>query len=177
VITIVACRKTWQTQTPAPNLPGISDRARLDTYRPSPCSPASGQTVPVLDPRAYSVSPFTTHLVATACRTRGCAPRTPRTVEQDKPRPDQSAESSTNETARPLRHRRLISEDNLEGGTRARQIGRQTTPAQETAPAAFHLTAYRDERPPRLRPRGQVRFAAPFGPRGQGYLWASRRLS
>jgi hypothetical protein len=23
VITIVACRKTWQTQTPAPNLPGI----------------------------------------------------------------------------------------------------------------------------------------------------------
>jgi hypothetical protein len=69
-------------------------------------------------------------------------------------------------TARPLRHRRLISEDNLEGGTRARQIGRQTTPAQETAPAAFQLTAYRDERPPRLRPRGQVRFAAPFGPRG-----------
>jgi hypothetical protein len=46
--------------------------------------------------------------------------------------------------------------------TRTRQIGRQTTPAQETAPAALQLTAYRDERPPRLRPRGQVRFAAPF---------------
>jgi hypothetical protein len=46
--------------------------------------------------------------------------------------------------------------------TRTRQIGRQTTAAQETAPAAFQLTAYRDERPPRLRPRGQVRFAAPL---------------
>jgi hypothetical protein len=33
-------------------------------------------------------------------------------------------------------------------------------------PAALQLTAYRDERPPRLRPRGQVRFAAPFGPQG-----------
>jgi hypothetical protein len=51
-------------------------------------------------------------------------------------------------------------------GTRARQIGRQNTPAQETAPAALQLTAYRDERPPRLRPRGQVRFAAPFGAQG-----------
>jgi hypothetical protein len=48
--------------------------------------------------------------------------------------------------------------------TRARQIGRQNTPAQETAPAALQLTAYRDERPPRLRPRGQVRFPAPSGP-------------
>jgi hypothetical protein len=39
----------------------------------------------------------------------------------------------------------IASEDNLEGGTPARQIGRQTTPAQETAPEAFQLTAYRDE--------------------------------
>jgi hypothetical protein len=37
-------------------------------------------------------------------------------------------------------------------GTRARQIGRQNAPAQETAPAALQLTAYRNEIQDQRRP-------------------------
>jgi tungstate transport system substrate-binding protein len=40
-----------------------------------------------------------------------------------------------------------------------------------------NAAAYRNETPPRVRPRGQVRFAAPSGPEEQGYLWASGGLS
>jgi glucose-6-phosphate isomerase len=60
--------------------------------------PSSTPGALIAHPGAYSVSPFTTHLV-TSVRTRGCAPRTLRTVEQDKPRPDQPAESSTNKNS------------------------------------------------------------------------------
>jgi hypothetical protein len=114
-------------------------RARLDTYRPSPC--ASGEwtdgAFPVLDPRAF--------------------------IAQLKP--------STNENSRTTRSTDGSSaKTTWKWGTRARQIGRQNTPAQETAPAALQLTAYRDEKTasaPAKRP-SQVRSA--FRSPGVGLL-------
>jgi hypothetical protein len=83
-------------------------------------------------PKSNSMSlppPFTTHLLASVShpwmRTAHCALWS-RTNRAQINRPSRAR----TRTARPLRHRRLISEDNLEGGTRARQIGRQTTPDQ-----------------------------------------------
>jgi hypothetical protein len=81
--------------------------ARLDTHRPSPCPPASWTdgAFPVLEPRRfYSTSGgLFREPIHDAPRCQRVPPvdaHLPlRTVEQDKPRPDQPAESSTNENS------------------------------------------------------------------------------
>jgi hypothetical protein len=92
--------------------------------------PSSTPGAFIAHPGAYSVSPFTTHLVASVSRpwmrTSHCA-----LWSRTNPAQISRLSRARTRTARKLRRRRLISEDNLEGGTRARQIGRQTTPPKK----------------------------------------------
>jgi hypothetical protein len=119
--------------------------------------PSSTPGAFIAHPGAYSVSPFTTHLVASVSRpwmrTSHCAlwSRTNRAQISRLSR-------ARTRTARKLRRRRLISG---ELGLH-RSVVKNASPRNRASSAP--LTTYRDERPPRLRPRGQVRFAAPFGP-------------
>jgi hypothetical protein len=137
--------------------------------------PSSTPAVFIAHPGAYSVNPFTTHLVASVShpwmRTAHCAlwSRTNRAQINRLSR-------ARTRTARPLRHRRLISEDNLEGtGSTDRSSNHAGPRNRASSVPVDKLIAMRDRLGSGQEANsGSQRLSVP---RGLGYLWASRRLS